>query len=491
MTLESRALAEMEHGLASRRYALAERAVGLWRARSHFQPTPSQPNFNSAQSVDVVDSALEAGALESVVEALEGLCAQLPRLPVEARGRACRVAVDALLMLGERHRALELALASRAELEGSAQGVGRLECLGLASGFRCADGKWNLLGMSLRLRERSLDATALAEAMGTSPGACLATPELSLLLFNALWPREPQRALESLNRFSRAYGLRERFQLDPAEEPHDLLAVLRNRARFGARGPLVSVVVAAYNAAATLGYALDSLLAQTHAALEILVADDGSTDETAEVMKRYAREPRVRLFRSEANQGAYNVRNQLAARARGEFLAFHDADDWALPCRVATQLRALQTTSARGSLASLLRVGPAGEVRFFKNQRAVRLSRISLLLRRETFVALGGFRSVRVGGDYELAEKLSSTCGERALVRSKAPLMLSRFAPGSATASLGTESAEDGYSAPLRRAYSQLVFERYRAGRAVSNERFEQRLRETNNWLAPTALRPF
>jgi glycosyltransferase involved in cell wall biosynthesis len=345
--------------------------------------------------------------------------------------------------------------------------------------------------MSLKLRERSLNAGVLAGEMGTSPWPCLVTPELSLLFFNELWPREPQQAVGFLNRFFRAHGSRELCQVDLRADSRDLLAVLRNRARFGARGPLVSVVVAAHNAATTLGYALDSLLAQTYAALEILVADDGSTDETAEVMKRYAREPRVRLFRSESNQGAYNVRNQLVAQARGEFLAFHDADDWALPCRVATQLRALLTTSARGSLASLLRVGPAGEVRFFKNQRAVRLSRISLLLRRETFAELGGFRPVRVGGDYELAEKLSSTWGDRALVRSKAPLMLSRFAPGSATASLGTESAEDGYAAPIRRAYSQLVFECYRAGRAVSNERFEQRLRQTNNWLAPTALRPF
>lgn len=491
MTLESHALAETEHQLGSRRYAVAERAVGLWRARPQFQPPPRRPNFNDARYVEIVDSALAAGALESVGDALEALCAQLPQLPAEARGRACRVAVDGLLMLGERGRALELALANRAELERSAQGVGRLECLGLSCGLRCGDGSWNLLGASLKLRERSLDAGALAGEMRTSPWPCLLTPELSLLFFNALWPGEPQQALRFLNRFFRAYGSRGPLQLDLREEPRDLLAVLRNRARFGARGPLVSIVVAAYNAGPTLGYALDSLLAQTHAALEILVADDGSTDETAEVMQRYAREPRVRLFRSESNQGAYNVRNQLAAQARGEFLAFHDADDWALPCRVATQLQALRATSARGSLTSLLRVGATGEVRFFKNQRAVRLSRISLLLRRETFAELGGFRSVRVGGDYDLAEKLSSTWGERALVRSKAPLMLSRFAAGSATATLGTESAEDGYSAPLRRAYSQLVFERYRAGRAISPERFEQRLRETNNWLAPTALRPF
>lgn len=489
MTLES-ALPDDARGLARWGYAVGERAMGAWRSRSRYQPTPPRPNFDAPNYAEVVARAQAAGALESLAGALEALCAELPQLPAGVRGRACCVALDALLMLGERRRALELATAQRSELEASAQGVGRLECLGISGGLRSPDGGWNLLGASLRLRTGELGVDELTRAAGGSPWTYLSKPELGLLLFNALWPEAPERALGCLSRFARAHGLREAWQLREGAGPRDLLNALQSRAVPPRRGPLVSVVVAAHNAGVTLGGALDSLLAQTHSALEILVADDASTDDTAQVMKRYRDEPRVRVFRSEGNQGAYNVRNQLAAQARGELLTFHDADDWALPARIAKQLSALQKTRAHGCVASLLRVSAEGEICFFKNQRAVRLSRVSLLLRRETFAALGGFRSARVGADQELAQKLSHRWGERALVRCRVPLMLSRFAPGSATASPGTESAPDGYCAPIRRAYSQLVFDRYVANQHVSDDMFEQRLRETNNWLSPTSLRP-
>jgi glycosyltransferase involved in cell wall biosynthesis len=249
-------------------------------------------------------------------------------------------------------------------------------------------------------------------------------------------------------------------------------------------------VVAAYDAGATLGYAIESLLDQTHTALEILIGDDESRDETREVMQRYARDPRVRLFRSRGNQGAYNVRAQLAAHARGEFISFHDADDWAFPSRIAAQVAALSRSGTRAVVGGLLRVTPEGNVQFFKNQRAVRLSRVSLMLRRETFLALGGFRSALVGADHEFAAKLRATYGERAIVRLKAPLMLSRFAPGSAIASRGTESAPDGYRSPVRRAYAQLAFDRYVRGHNVTDQEMDERLREVGNWRAPTGLEP-
>lgn len=88
--------------------------------------------------------------------------------------------------------------------------------------------------------------------------------------------------------------------------------------------PLVSVIVPTYQSAAWLPRALDSALGQTLDDVEVLVLDDGSTDDTAAVLGRYA--GRVVAERT-ANHGARVARNRLLARARGEWVQFLDADD--------------------------------------------------------------------------------------------------------------------------------------------------------------------
>lgn len=104
--------------------------------------------------------------------------------------------------------------------------------------------------------------------------------------------------------------------------------------------PLVSVVIPAFNAAAHLGDALDSVLAQTGAfQLEVIVIDDGSTDGTARVAQARAG---VRLLRSGANRGPSAARNAGISAAGGEFVAFLDADDCWPPGALATRIGALQ-----------------------------------------------------------------------------------------------------------------------------------------------------
>jgi hypothetical protein len=96
--------------------------------------------------------------------------------------------------------------------------------------------------------------------------------------------------------------------------------------------PAISVIIPAYNAAATLSRAIDSVLAQTWPAHEVIVVDDGSTDATAEVVKSYA--GRVRYV-GQDNAGPSAARNQGVAMASGEWIAFLDADDWYYPERLA------------------------------------------------------------------------------------------------------------------------------------------------------------
>jgi len=100
--------------------------------------------------------------------------------------------------------------------------------------------------------------------------------------------------------------------------------------------PRVSVIVAAYNAAGHLPGALESVLAQTYNDWEVVVADDGSTDETSAVAARFG--PRVRVVRSEVNRGLAAARNLALAHARGELVAILDSDDAWLPDFLAEQV---------------------------------------------------------------------------------------------------------------------------------------------------------
>ena len=117
--------------------------------------------------------------------------------------------------------------------------------------------------------------------------------------------------------------------------------------------PLVSVVVPAYNAARTLPATLDSILGQTVTDLEVIVVDDGSTDDTVAAAGS-VQDPRVRVL-TQPNGGASSARNAGIRAAQGSWVAFVDSDDVWLPTKLERQLaflaehpgvRAVQTGAA-------------------------------------------------------------------------------------------------------------------------------------------------
>lgn len=102
---------------------------------------------------------------------------------------------------------------------------------------------------------------------------------------------------------------------------------------------LVSVVVPAFNAANTIAETLHSISQQTYRTLEIVVVDDGSTDETADIARRHG-DPRLRVI-AKANGGVASARNAGIRGSTGPFVAFIDADDLWHPTKIAKQLRVL------------------------------------------------------------------------------------------------------------------------------------------------------
>lgn len=105
--------------------------------------------------------------------------------------------------------------------------------------------------------------------------------------------------------------------------------------------PLVGVIVPMYNASQTIDATLTSICAQTYRNLDIVVVDDGSTDDSGKSAQMWAeREPRLRLLR-QLNSGVAAARNFGAANTPAEYLAFIDADDLWAPEKIEVQMRTL------------------------------------------------------------------------------------------------------------------------------------------------------
>jgi len=166
---------------------------------------------------------------------------------------------------------------------------------------------------------------------------------------------------------------------------------------------VISVIIPAYNAEATLGNCLDALEAQSlsHDWYEVIVVDDGSTDQTAEIVRQYD----VQLFR-QPNAGPAAARNQGAQLARGDILLFTDADceptpDWVE--RMIQPFRSPDVTGAKGVYRTRQRELVARFVQLEYEDKYDRMSRYdhidfvdtySAAYRRDVFLANDGFDAV-------------------------------------------------------------------------------------------------
>jgi len=116
---------------------------------------------------------------------------------------------------------------------------------------------------------------------------------------------------------------------------------------------LVSVVMPAYNVAWCVGRAIDSALAQDFREREVVVVDDGSTDDTAQVLAAYG--DAIRVLRQE-NRGMSAARNAGIRAARGSYVAFLDSDDWWLPGKLSRQVELMQSRPEIGFCSTAAKV---------------------------------------------------------------------------------------------------------------------------------------
>lgn len=110
---------------------------------------------------------------------------------------------------------------------------------------------------------------------------------------------------------------------------------------MAASDPLVSVVLPTYNRRQSVGKAIQSVLQQTYATLELIVVDDGSTDGTEQLVRQLS-DTRISYLRHENNRGGSAARNTGLAAARGQLIAFQDSDDEWLPHKLERQVALLR-----------------------------------------------------------------------------------------------------------------------------------------------------
>jgi glycosyltransferase involved in cell wall biosynthesis len=170
----------------------------------------------------------------------------------------------------------------------------------------------------------------------------------------------------------------------------------------------VSVIIPTHHRPGLLGEAVASVLNQTWKDLELIIVDEATTDETAQVIRSFF-DPRIRSIRNERSLGAAGARNRGASLATGEILSFLDDDDYYLPEKLARTVEAFRRSDKIGVVVSGFTSGRLEVLRAFEGHvfkkltnRFYTLPTSILAVRRSLFEALGGFdETMPPSEDYE------------------------------------------------------------------------------------------
>jgi glycosyltransferase involved in cell wall biosynthesis len=172
----------------------------------------------------------------------------------------------------------------------------------------------------------------------------------------------------------------------------------------------VSVLIPVYNAGPFLAEAVESVLCQSHRNMEILCWDDGSSDNSRQLLDELAaHDARIRLFSHDENRGIIETRNALLEQARGDYIAWLDADDIILPTKLEQQLHFLSRHSSCGAVGTGVGFVDLGGTLYkeeFYSDDPVRqrndpqICCASVMVRRAAVEQAGGFRAIyHYGGE--------------------------------------------------------------------------------------------
>jgi glycosyltransferase involved in cell wall biosynthesis len=257
----------------------------------------------------------------------------------------------------------------------------------------------------------------------------------------------------------------------------------------------VSIIIPAYNQAGYLAEAVASALGQTHADVEVVVVDDGSTDATPEVCARFAADARVRTIRTE-NGGVAAARNRGVSEASGAYVCFLDADDRYHPTKIAKQAAVLDAEPAVAFVyCDIVEIDESGapvdrcysvgrERQLLTGDITASLMRGGyfpphvVMVRRDALAAIGGFDPALGGhADLDLWLRLAASGNRAAYLDEK--LADYRFHSQSMSRDLGAmlETRTRTY-AKLARSHPEAM-----AGALVSIQQLDEDVHLGNRWL--------
>lgn len=251
--------------------------------------------------------------------------------------------------------------------------------------------------------------------------------------------------------------------------------------------PLLSILIPFHNATRTLPACLESTLQQSYSEYELLMVDDGSTDESVAVVRDYAvSDPRIRLLEPEG-RGIVTALNTGLSQAEGEIVVRMDADDLMLPDRLQAHVRHFQTDHALSLSATQVRMFPEQELQagfreYLRWQNSVisaadianeiyveaPFAHPSVAYRRSTVLGLSGYREGDFPEDYDLWLRMF----QRGLRMEKIPQILLDWRDGKERLSR------------LDPRYSRLAFDRLRAAYLAQDLRLQLDHRPLAIWGA-------
>lgn len=244
-------------------------------------------------------------------------------------------------------------------------------------------------------------------------------------------------------------------------------------------GPKVTVIVPSFNGAHHLPTTLRALRAQTWDNIEIIVVDDGSTQENRALLEPIKLDfPEVIWLQQEENLGAYPARNRALEVATGEFITVHDDDDWSHPEKIARQAKHLLDNP--NEYANMTRHARVSEELIFtrinNNPSFSQPNFSSLMFRKSLLAETGVWDNVNRGADAEFRDRLVNIMGKPVPVLGNVPLSFTRTHAGSLTAG----EIGRGYIDPARLFYQQAYQELHKKTETPSHDELAQIARPIN-----------
>ncbi len=208
----------------------------------------------------------------------------------------------------------------------------------------------------------------------------------------------------------------DRLEVEPAN-------LKRNESPSPSKQPRVSVIIPTFNAAETLHTAIESMLAQTWRNIEIIIANDCSTDDTVQIAESYAKkDERIKIVTNHINNGPYVARNEALKIASGEYITCNDSDDWSHPQKIERQVQHLiDNPNIIANTSELARA--YNDISFYRRGLPgmyIQINMSSLMFRRKPVLdKLGSWDSVRFGADSEFIKRLRLVFGNSSVVELK------------------------------------------------------------------------